>query len=67
MGGFLGKVVRSFEIPAEEPDLAVYISFEQRCPVRPGELAMNGDRRSARDGCHLSSPLAAGFEARTVL
>ena len=62
MGGFLGKVVRGLEIPAEEPDLAVYILFEQRCSVQPGELAMNGDGGRASDGCHLSGPLTARLE-----
>src|SRR6266576_3986184 len=63
IGGLLGKIVGSSEISAKEPDLAVYIPLQQRGPVLPRELAMDGDRRGAGNGGHLPGPLAARLEA----
>src|SRR5258708_10497913 len=58
-----GEIVGSLEIPAKEPDLAVYIPREERLCIRAGELAMDRDGRSAGNGCHLAGPLAAGLKA----
>ena len=63
MSGLLGEVVSGLEIPAKEPDLAVYISGEERLCIQAGELAMDRDGRGAGNGCHLAGPLAAGFKA----
>src|SRR5882724_280498 len=62
MSGLLGEVVGGFEIPAEEPDLAVYVALEERRSVWACELAMNRDGGRARDGCHLPGPLTARLE-----
>jgi len=63
MSGLFGEVVGGLEIPAKEPDLAVYIPREEGLCVWARELAMDGDRRGAGNGCHLAGPLAAGFKA----
>src|SRR5258708_1535251 len=63
MSGLLGEVVGGFEIPAKEPDLAVYIPREERLCIRAVELAMDRDGRGASNGCHLAGPLAAGLKA----
>src|SRR5258708_36106140 len=57
-----GEIVGSLEIPAKEPDLAVYIPREERLCIRAGELAMDRDGRGAGNGCHLAGPLAAGLK-----
>ena len=61
--GLFGEVVGGLEIPAKEPDLAVYIPREERLCIRAGELAMDRDGRGAGNGCHLAGPLAAGLKA----
>src|ERR1700757_74786 len=63
MGGLFGEVVGGLEIPAKEPDLAVYIARQDRLCIRGGELAMDRDGRSPGNGCHLAGPLAAGLES----
>ena len=63
MSGLFGEVVGGLEIPAKEPDLAVYIPREERLCIRAGELAMDRDGRGPGNGCHLAGPLAAGPEA----
>ena len=63
MSGLFGEVVGGLEIPAKEPDLAVYISGEERLCIQAGELAMNRDGGGAGNGCHLAGPLAAGLKA----
>ena len=63
MSGLFGEVVGGLEIPAKEPDLAVYILREERLCIRAGELAMDRDGRCAGNGCHLTGPLAAGLKA----
>src|SRR6266403_4330244 len=63
MSGLFGEVVGGLEIPAKEPDLAVYIPRQERLCIRAGELAMDRDGRGAGNGCHLAGSLAAGLEA----
>src|SRR5258708_37618015 len=63
MGCLFGEVVGGFEIPAKEPDLAVYIPREERLCIRAGELAKDRDGRGACNGSHLAGSLAAGLEA----
>src|SRR5258708_31707536 len=63
MRGLFGEGVGGLEIPAKEPDLAVYIPREERLCVVAGELAMDRDGRGPGNGGHLAGPLAAGLEA----
>ena len=63
MSGLFGEIVGCLEIPAKEPDLAVYIPLQDRLCVRVGELAMDRDGRGPGNGCHLAGPLAAGLKA----
>src|SRR6266403_5961806 len=63
MSGLFGEVVGGLEIPAKEPDLAVYIPRQERLCIRAGELAMDRDGRGAGNGCHVAGPLAAGLKA----
>src|SRR5258705_3629168 len=63
MSGLFGEVVGGLEIPAKEPDLAVYIPLQERLCVVAGELAMDRDGRGAGNGGHLAGPLAASLEA----
>ena len=63
MSGLLGEVVGGLEIPAKEPDLAIYIPREERLCIWAGELAMDRDGRGPGNGCHLTGPLAAGLKA----
>ena len=58
MRGLFGEVVGSLEIPAKEPDLAVYILLEKGRSVRARELAMDRNGRGAGNGGHLPGPLA---------
>src|SRR5882762_3178297 len=63
MSSLFSEVVGGLEIPAKEPDLAVYIPREERLCVVAGELAMDRDGRGPGNGRHLAGPLAAGLEA----
>src|SRR5258708_16191149 len=63
MSCLFGEVVGGLEIPAKEPDLAVYIPREERLCIRAGELAKDRDGRGACNGSHLAGSLAAGLEA----
>src|SRR5258705_11600343 len=63
MSGLFGEVVGGLEIPAKEPDLAVYIPLQERLCVVAGELAMDRDGRGPGNGGYLAGPLAACLEA----
>lgn len=62
VGSLLGEVIGRSEIPAKEPDLAVYVPLEQGSPVQSRELAVNCEGRSAGNGGHLPDPFTSWLE-----
>ena len=62
-GCFLGKVIGSLEISAEEPHIPLYVARQQQSPVFIGELAMNTYGGCPGDSGYLTRHFAALLEA----
>lgn len=62
IGSLFGEVIGRSEVPAKEPDLAVYIPLDQGSSVRSREPAVNRDGCSAGHSGHLADPFASWLE-----